>query len=149
VLFNLRVRGRYHCRQLGSLVLQAHVGPPPTPSHQAAHLDGDPRHNCLENLAWATPSENAQHKMLHGTQPLREKRWLNGEDHYRCTRCDTWLPRPGFHRNKSPCSRCGITSWCRRCSNSKRSELRRRRNLTLVTITKAGARNDDNGTRVR
>lgn len=50
-----------------------HHGPPPTGQHQAAHLCGykkcvNPRH-----IRWATPSENAQDKILHGTNGIGER----------------------------------------------------------------------------
>jgi hypothetical protein len=127
LLFNLRINGRYRCRQLGSLILEAHVGPAPTVHHEAAHVDGDASNNRIENLVWATPKENARHKQWHNTQPHRVTRSINGEDHFRCTRCDNWLPRSYFYTNSNPSSRCGITSWCRRCCNSNRNELRGRR----------------------
>lgn len=129
LLFNLRMNGRYCCRQLGSLILDAHVGPAPTLEHEAAHLDGNPHNNRIENLVWATPKENAHHKRLHGTQHLRPKLVRDGVELYRCTCCDSWLPRAGFYRSKTP---CGITSWCRRCSNQARRELRRRRRPPII-----------------
>jgi len=48
------------------LVLEAFVGPCPE-GKQAAHLDGNPGNNRVENLVWATPGENARHKIRHGT----------------------------------------------------------------------------------
>jgi hypothetical protein len=47
-------------------VLLAFVGPPPTPSHQCAHWDGDPLNNHYTNLRWATPAENTADKVRHG-----------------------------------------------------------------------------------
>lgn len=35
--------------------------------HDAAHWDGDPTNNCLDNLRWATVSENMSDKKRHGT----------------------------------------------------------------------------------
>lgn len=40
---------------------------------EVAHLDGDPKNNNANNLAWVTPKENAAHKFDHGTQPLGSK----------------------------------------------------------------------------
>lgn len=52
------------------LVLEAFVGPPPTPEHQCRHLDGNPRNNRVENLAWGTPAENNHDMDRHGTRML-------------------------------------------------------------------------------
>ena len=54
------------------LMLAAFVGPPPSPDHEAAHNDGNPRNNVLGNLRWATPAENASDKERHGTSPKGE-----------------------------------------------------------------------------
>jgi hypothetical protein len=47
-------------------VLTSFVGPAPK-GQDAAHWDGNPVNNCLENLRWATVSENALDKKRHGT----------------------------------------------------------------------------------
>lgn len=54
-------------------MLMVFVGPPPTPAHQARHLDGNPRNCTLENLAWGTPGENAADKRRHGTVLFGER----------------------------------------------------------------------------
>lgn len=51
-------------------VAAAFHGVPPTPLHQAAHLDGDKTNNKPRNLKWATPKENKSHQILHGTIPV-------------------------------------------------------------------------------
>src|SRR5690348_4661929 len=58
--------GRQRWKKVHRLVCEAWHGPPPSPVHHAAHLDGDCANNCPENLAWATPKENAEHKRLQG-----------------------------------------------------------------------------------
>jgi hypothetical protein len=51
------------------LVLMAHVGLPPSPTHQAAHWpNADRSDNRLENLRWATPRENAADKRRHAAE---------------------------------------------------------------------------------
>jgi hypothetical protein len=54
------------------IVCEAFHGPPPTPQHHAAHLDGSKNNNRPENLVWATPKENMGHKHAHGTLLLGE-----------------------------------------------------------------------------
>jgi hypothetical protein len=51
---------------IARLVLTSFVGPAPK-GQDAAHWDGNPVNNCLENLRWATVSENALDKKRHGT----------------------------------------------------------------------------------
>lgn len=48
------------------LVLSAFVGLPPK-GYQAAHLDGNPLNDRLDNLKWCSPKENNSHKFMHGT----------------------------------------------------------------------------------
>lgn len=64
----LRGDGRSYRRYVHRLVLEAFAGPPPTPDHQAAHNDGNPSNNRLDNLRWATPAENAADIDRHGTR---------------------------------------------------------------------------------
>lgn len=54
-------RASRKARTVHSLVLEAFIGPRPTPSHQGNHKDGDRTNNRLGNLEWVTPSENARH----------------------------------------------------------------------------------------
>lgn len=51
------------------LVLMTFVGPPPRPSDQGAHNDGNTKNNTLPNLRWALPAENSNDRIIHGTQP--------------------------------------------------------------------------------
>lgn len=52
--------------QVHELVLAAFVSVCPE-GMETRHLDGDPHHNCLQNLAWGTRSENMRDRVLHGT----------------------------------------------------------------------------------
>lgn len=61
---------------LARVVLTAFVGPCPS-GHEAAHLDGDPSNNHLNNLVWSTHSQNLLHKRRHGTMPRGESHWNN------------------------------------------------------------------------
>ena len=40
------------------LVLEAFVGPRPSPSHEARHMDGNKENNTVANLAWGTATDN-------------------------------------------------------------------------------------------
>lgn len=58
-----------------NLMLEAFVGPRPTPAHEGRHINGIPDDNRIENLAWGTRREqrlddlrngvNAQRKITH------------------------------------------------------------------------------------
>lgn len=63
-------------RTVHSLVLEAFVGPRPTPRHQGNHKDGDKTNNRVENLEWVTPSEN----QMHGLSVLGNRR-ARGQAH--------------------------------------------------------------------
>lgn len=56
-----------------TLVLEAFVGPRPSPTHQGAHCDGSRLNNSFANLRWATPSENQGDRARHGTNPAGER----------------------------------------------------------------------------
>ncbi len=62
-----------HFRRVHRLVCMAFHGLPPSPTHQAAHNDGNPLNNRSDNLRWATPLENNHDVGLHGNRPLGEK----------------------------------------------------------------------------
>jgi hypothetical protein len=53
-------------RTVHQLVLEAFVGPKPSPKHQGAHWDGDLENNFVSNLRWATAKENIADKVRHG-----------------------------------------------------------------------------------
>lgn len=55
------------------LVLEAFVGPKPSPNYECAHLNGDILNNRIDNLKWVTHKENENHKKDHGTLLVGEK----------------------------------------------------------------------------
>lgn len=57
---------RVHVRA-NRLVAEIFHGPAPTARHHAAHRDGNRLNNCASNLYWATPQQNQNDKIAHGT----------------------------------------------------------------------------------
>lgn len=55
------------------LVCAAFHGPRPSEYHMVAHNDGTKDNNVPHNLRWATGSENACDRSLHGTAAIGEK----------------------------------------------------------------------------
>lgn len=69
---NLARGGKSLKRRVHRLVCEAFHGPCPE-GHQAAHLDGNNRHDAADNLAWKTPKQNNADKVLHGTHQAGER----------------------------------------------------------------------------
>src|SRR5690242_15309642 len=44
--------------RVNRLVCEAFNGPPPSPAHEAAHMDNDHENNTPSNLQWQTSGEN-------------------------------------------------------------------------------------------
>jgi hypothetical protein len=57
--------GNSTCRWVHTLVLEAFCGPRPR-GMECRHLDGLPSNNCISNLKWGTPAENAKDRVRHG-----------------------------------------------------------------------------------
>jgi hypothetical protein len=55
------------------LLAETFLGPAPTPTHQAAHNDGDRLNDTVSNIRWATPKENNADKVAHGTRQAGER----------------------------------------------------------------------------
>lgn len=76
---DLRHEERVIKRLVHRLVCAAYHGPPPTPEHEVAHIDGV-RVNChASNLRWSTHRENEADKIVHGTKPERTHSKLTEE----------------------------------------------------------------------
>ena len=58
---SLKIGGKKITTTVQRLVLEAFVGPPPTPQHEANHKDGNKTNNCPSNLEWVTRQENMDH----------------------------------------------------------------------------------------
>lgn len=66
-------RGAKNTKQrVHRLVLTAFVCPPP-PGMVACHNDGNRSNNVVENLRWATHSDNHRDMIKHGTSPAGER----------------------------------------------------------------------------
>lgn len=87
---NLFVDGKHIVRFVHALVCEAFHGQRPTPKHQVAHYDGTRDNNRVDNLRWATPFENSQDAIRHGTRPrgdnhfsrLYPERLARGDKHW-------------------------------------------------------------------
>lgn len=64
--FGAKVNGKTKDFYIHRIMLQEFIGMPEQ-GMEAAHLDGNPQNNKIENLKWVTPYENSQHKIMHGT----------------------------------------------------------------------------------
>jgi HNH endonuclease/NUMOD4 motif len=69
----LQHEGSEYSRFVHNLVCRAFHGHPPTTKHQAAHWDGNKTDNRVDNLRWATPKENGQDKVRHGTTAIGDR----------------------------------------------------------------------------
>ena len=67
---NLSFDGHKKTVSVHRLVARAFHGDPPTSGHQVAHNDGNRTNNHATNLRWATPKENTQDKLAHGTAAI-------------------------------------------------------------------------------
>ena len=63
-----RFASGYRATKVHLLVLRAFVGPCPK-GHIGRHLDGNPYHNALINLAYGTPQDNMDDRARHGHTP--------------------------------------------------------------------------------
>lgn len=71
VHFRLCRNGKQKIRKCHQLVLEAFRGPRPE-GCQGNHLDGKKTHNHIDNLEWATPSENTSHAHRSGLAHARK-----------------------------------------------------------------------------
>lgn len=65
--------GRRRRLRVHQIVANYYIGPRPSPAHEVRHIDGDPRNNKAENLAWGTRAENAADRGRHGRTSRGEK----------------------------------------------------------------------------
>ena len=66
---HLSVNGNAKVVSVHRLVAEAFLGPPPI-GHEVRHLDGNPKNNFLNNIAWGTKKENRNDRTLHGRDNL-------------------------------------------------------------------------------
>ncbi len=65
--------GKQRLCRVNRIICMVFNGPPPSPRHQARHLNGDRIDNRAVNLAWGTQSQNELDKRKHGTNQVGEK----------------------------------------------------------------------------
>jgi hypothetical protein len=70
-ILKVRSQGRKANLPVHCMVLEAFVGPRPTPSHEGCHNNGKPGDNRLDNLRWDTAVANSADKVRHGTARYR------------------------------------------------------------------------------
>lgn len=68
--------GKRYKRTIHRLLLETYVGECPK-NYECRHLNGNPRDNRLENLAWGSHADNMADKKLTGTNNLGEKHGLS------------------------------------------------------------------------
>lgn len=76
MVFNVTDGGKRKQIKLHRAVASTFLGPCPE-GYEVAHLDGNQENNALNNLKYATPTENNRHKAGHGTQPVGEGVWCS------------------------------------------------------------------------
>ena len=100
VIATLSVDGVQVSKSVHVAVATAFLGPRPEGMH-VAHNDGDPSNPRLDNLRFATPSENEADKRIHGTNHELNKthcpkghpyqgdniKWESGGQHRKCRTC--------------------------------------------------------------
>ena len=69
----VKIPGVGKIRPVHQLVLEAFVGPRPSPRHETRHLDGCKTNNHFLNLAWGTYADNQADKKRHGTTAAGSK----------------------------------------------------------------------------
>lgn len=69
----ININGLQCRKRINRIICTLFHGLPPTPKHQARHLNGIKTDNRTVNLAWGTQGENELDKIKHGTKPVGEK----------------------------------------------------------------------------
>ena len=64
---NLLNAGDLNCSFVHRLVCEAFHGKQPSPEHEVAHNDGNPKNCRKENLRWDLPKGNQSDRRVHGT----------------------------------------------------------------------------------
>jgi hypothetical protein len=93
---SLSLDGKVKNRQVHQLVLEAFVGPRPEGCVGRHVVDNNPLNNCLSNLAWGTPKQNQEDRLVHGTD-LRGAQVYNAKLDDK--RAEQVYLAPGKHRD--------------------------------------------------
>lgn len=72
-VLKVRDKGRRAHIATHVMVLEAFVGPRPSPAHEGCHNDGDGSNSCLSNLRWDTAKGNQADRLKHGTDSRGER----------------------------------------------------------------------------
>lgn len=85
-------------------------GDPPSPKHDAAHLDGNRQNNWDWNLAWKTRKENEADKVLHGRSNRGERNGMAKLTNAQCEQIKRDVVGARHGDKKRIASRYGITA---------------------------------------
>lgn len=65
--------GKNNSKTIHRLVAAAFIGPPAIDKYLVLHCDGNRANNCVKNLRYGSPYDNASDAILHGTQVKGER----------------------------------------------------------------------------
>jgi hypothetical protein len=128
---SLSRNGSWHTNNVHRLVCETYYGPPPTPSAQVRHMDGDQLNNRPENLDWGTAIQNRADRNSHGR--------CIGVDHHAAKLSDEIVAeiRASIEPQRDLASRFGVsqsTIWAVRSLKTWTSHDAEPRNLPAFRI---------------
>ena len=74
---SLRHRGKTHLTTIHRLVAEVFRGPRPFIGAEVRHVDGNKKHNHVENIRWGSRTDNEADKVLHGTSNRGERHGMS------------------------------------------------------------------------
>ena len=115
--FSLRKNGKSVFKHLHRLMAETFI-PNPENKPQVNHIDGDKKNNSLENLEWATSSENIKHAYDLGIMPSRMGEVGRGVASY-CTKSDKKIKSFVSLRSASRFHNVSVSKVSKNCNKGK------------------------------